>query len=224
MSITPRGGWWKSPRMLLRTILQLDDTPHSIALGTAVGMWIGMTPTVGIQMGLVMLFVFLTRPLFRFNVMAAIVTVYISNPITMIPIYWFNYKVGTLFIEGIVSKEQFHGVMKSDEIRDSWTAVLTLFADLGWPLVVGSLIVATICSVITYPSMLALIYWFRRMDAEAMQKLATSTTESSSPETADVKPAADVPGETEAARDTGRDETLACVAGGRTTTVESIVI
>ena len=207
MSMTERGGWWKSPRMLLRTILQLDDTPHSIALGTAIGMWLGMTPTVGIQMGLVMLFAFLSRPLFRFNVMAAIVTVYVSNPITMVPIYWFNYKVGTLFIKGMVSKEHFSGVMKSDQIRDSWTAVLTLIKDLGWPLVLGSLIVATICSLMTYPSMLALIFWVRRSNREqggGSEKISDDADTAM------------------AISDTVGDDGIASVSEGRTVTAQSI--
>ena len=48
--------WWSDPRKLLRHILLLDDSAHSIALGTAVGMTIGLTPTVGVQMILVMLY------------------------------------------------------------------------------------------------------------------------------------------------------------------------
>lgn len=213
MSTPTRRRWWKSPRMLLRTILQLDDTPHAIALGTAIGMWIGMTPTVGIQMGLVMLVAFLTRPLFRFNVMAAIVTVYISNPITMIPIYWFNYEVGSLFIEGMVTRDQFSGVMKSEKIQDSWTAALTLVYDLGWPLVIGSLVVATVCSVITYPSMLGLVYRFRRSNPEhpAIDGDAASATP-------DV-PKAEIP-----EHKTGGNDKMACVADDRRVTVESIVM
>ena len=73
--------WWSDPRSLLRHILMLDDTPHSIALGTAIGMFIGMTPTVGIQMILVIVFAFLVKPLFTFNRIAALITVYISNPL-----------------------------------------------------------------------------------------------------------------------------------------------
>ena len=94
---------WYSPRYLLRAILMLDGSPHSIALGTAIGMFIALTPTVGIQMLIVIGFAFLVRPLFRFNKMAALMTVYISNPLTVVPLYWFNYKVGTIFLEGTVS-------------------------------------------------------------------------------------------------------------------------
>jgi uncharacterized protein (DUF2062 family) len=78
--------WWSNPRTLLRTILSLDDTPHQIALGAAIGMFIAMTPTIGIQMALVMLVALLTRPFFHFNRVAALVMVYLSNPITMVPL------------------------------------------------------------------------------------------------------------------------------------------
>ena len=80
----PKGSslkWWNSPRTLLRGILMLEDTPHSIALGTSIGMAIGLTPTVGIQMILVMCTAWLTHKLFHFNRVAALITVYISNPI-----------------------------------------------------------------------------------------------------------------------------------------------
>lgn len=145
--------WWSSPRKLLRTILMLDDTPHSIALGTSIGMFIGMTPTVGIQMILVLITAFLTRPCLRFNQVAAIVTVYISNPLTSVPIYWFNYKVGTLFIEGDLPPDAFSQILKYKGFNQWWDAVVTLFVEIGAPLIVGSLVVASICGVLTYPAM-----------------------------------------------------------------------
>lgn len=159
MTETPTNNlyWWTNPRALLRAILQLDDTPHSIALGTAVGMFIGMTPTVGIQMGLVMLFAFLVRPLFYFNRVAAVITVYISNPLTLVPIYWFNYQVGTLFVEGDLDREAFAAIFQGRNADHVWDLLLELFVDVGTPLIVGSLVVATICSVLTYPAMLWLV-------------------------------------------------------------------
>jgi hypothetical protein len=64
----------RTPRTLLRSILMLDDTPHSVALGTAIGMFVGMTPTVGIQMIIVLIVAFLTRPFLKFNKIAAVLT------------------------------------------------------------------------------------------------------------------------------------------------------
>lgn len=143
----------RTPRALLRSILMLDDTPHSVALGTSIGMFIGMTPTVGIQMLIVLSIAFVVRPLFRFNRIAAVLTVYVTNPLTIIPIYWFNYQVGTLFVPSDIRYEDFVAIVQYDRHGDWSRRALSLITDLGAPLLVGCLVVATVCSVLTYPAM-----------------------------------------------------------------------
>ena len=161
--------WYSSPRTLLRYILLIEDTPHSIALGTAVGMFIGMTPTVGIQMVIVIIFEFLVKPLFTFNRWAALITVYISNPLTMTPIYWFNYKVGTLFIEEHVPSETFEIQLEQSWDSGWWDAIWFLCVEIGWPLVFGSLVVATVLSGVTYPLMRWLVRSFHPDQPETPQ-------------------------------------------------------
>lgn len=142
-----------TPRALLRKILMLDDTPHSVALGTTIGMFIGMTPTVGIQMIIVLVIAFLTRPFFRFNKIAAVLTVYVTNPLTIVPIYWFNYQVGTWFVPSRIVYEDFVAIVRFDS-HDNWSERATsLMTELGAPLLVGCLLVATVSSVLTYPTM-----------------------------------------------------------------------
>ena len=58
--------WWTSPGRLAQRVLTLDDTPHSIALGTAIGMFVGLTPTVGIQMVVVLAVAGITQRMFHF--------------------------------------------------------------------------------------------------------------------------------------------------------------
>ena len=145
--------------MLLRQILALDDTDHSKALGVAIGMFIGMTPTVGIQMAIVMVVALLTSRLFYFNRVAAILTVYISNPLTMLPIYWMNYKIGTWFVAGDVTKEEFAKALEYNGFAEWWDCILKLFVTIGTPLIVGSLVVATVLGVASYPLMRWLLKW-----------------------------------------------------------------
>lgn len=154
--------WWSSPRALLRHILGLNDTHHSIALGTTIGMFIGMTPTVGVQMIIVVIVAFLAKPFFHFNRMAALITVYISNPITTVPIYYFNYKVGTIFYESHHTMADFEKILHYESFSGWWATIVELFVDIGVPLIVGSLIVATVCSLITYPVMRWLLKSFHR--------------------------------------------------------------
>lgn len=166
MTAGPALKWWSSPRALLRAILMLDDTPHAVALGAAIGMFIGLTPTVGIQMGLVMVVAFLTSRLCYFNRVAALLTVYISNPLTMVPLYWFNYKLGLLMVTSDeVSRDAFQGMLEYQGAREWWDTLVALALEVGVPLLVGSLIVATVASLLTYPAMRALLQSMRKEQA-----------------------------------------------------------
>lgn len=154
--------WYSSPREILRYLLGLDDTHHSIALGTTIGMFIGMTPTVGVQMILVMIVAFLTKRFFHFNRLAALITVYISNPVTMVPIYYLDYKIGTLFFESHHTMAHFEQILEYDNFAGWWRTIRELFVGVGLPLVVGSLVVATVCAAATYPLMRLLLKRFHR--------------------------------------------------------------
>ncbi len=148
--------------MLLRSILMLDDSAHSIALGTAIGMFIALTPTVGIQMLMVLCFAFLTRPLFRFNQIASLITVYVSNPLTIVPIYWFDYKVGTYYVGGSMTQDDFARILEFEGFSGWWETVKQLMLDVGSPLIIGSLVVAAFFSLVTYPIMLRLVMHFQK--------------------------------------------------------------
>jgi len=143
-----------SPRQILRWIVSLDDTPQQIALGTAIGMFIGLTPTLGLQMILVLM----VAPFLRFNRIAALATVYVSNPVTALPIYYFNYKVGTLFFSDTVTYAQFAEVLTS-----GWQeAIRGIVMEIGLPLLVGSGVVAVIGGLLTYPLTMWLVTMLRR--------------------------------------------------------------
>ena len=149
------------PRNLLRSLLMLDDTEHAIALGTAIGVFLGLTPTVGLQMLTVMVLSVCTRRLFRFNVMAALMAVYVSNPITIVPIYWGLYKVGSFFVGGEVSRAQFGAILEYNTFSDWWDTVVEVAVGLGEPLLIGTAIVAIPSGILTYPLMRWLLEWFR---------------------------------------------------------------
>lgn len=149
--------WRSSPRTLLRSVLMLDDSQHSIALGSAIGIGIGMTPTVGVQMIIVGILALLTRRLFYFNRVAACVGVYISNPVTMVPIYYFLYWMGTFFVAGHVTRDQFQALLEYEGFAGWWNTVCGLVYDLGTPLLIGTLVVAPISGILTYPVMRILL-------------------------------------------------------------------
>ncbi|MGE3313913.1 MAG: DUF2062 domain-containing protein [Planctomycetaceae bacterium] len=141
------------PRALVRRILAVDDTPHAIALGVAVGMFVACTPTLGIRMAIVAVFAVATWRWFYFNRSAALLTTCLSNPVTTVPLYYFNYWIGSRFIDGRVSREDFARALDYQSLAEWWQAAEWLLIEVGTPLLLGSLLVASVMSVATYPAM-----------------------------------------------------------------------
>ena len=152
---------WSSPRVVLRRVLALDDTPHAIALGAAIGMLFGLTPTVGLQTVEVILFALVTRKLFYFNRAAALTVIYVSNPLTVAPIYYGLYWVGSCFVPGEATLEQFRQILTFDGFSGWWQVLTELATDMGLPLAIGTLCVAPVAAIATYPLIRLLLQWYR---------------------------------------------------------------
>ncbi len=137
-------------------VLQLRDTPESIALGAAVGMFIGLTPTVGIQTGLALL----ATIHWRVNRTAALIAVFISNPFTTGPVYAVDYIIGKAILRnGPPLGHLVEAVKNSEGIRQQFA----LLFHFGWPLLLGGIVVGFALAVPTYFIVLSLIRNERRV-------------------------------------------------------------
>ncbi|MDE0960161.1 MAG: DUF2062 domain-containing protein [Planctomycetota bacterium] len=156
------------PLPMFRRLLQLDGTPESIALGTAIGLFVAMTPTVGIQMVIILL-ISMVIPV---NRLAGLIMVYISNPLTMVPIYWLDYWVGMkcLAREGksFAQFELYWNQLtdQATENAEGWYEVsLELLRSIGndvlGPLFLGGSVVGLLCALPCYPLMLRLVLAYR---------------------------------------------------------------
>jgi len=76
-------------------VLKQDGTPFFNAKGVAIGVFCGCFPFFGFQ---TLLGLSLAR-FARGNLFLAAIGTWISNPFTYIPLYFFNYKVGSYFIK-----------------------------------------------------------------------------------------------------------------------------
>ena len=88
-------------RPVLRWVIKLRSSPRAIAGGLALGTFIAFTPTVGVQL----ILAFVAATLFNMNRPAAMIPVWITNPITVAPVYTFNYWLGTTVWGGPPLKE-----------------------------------------------------------------------------------------------------------------------
>ncbi len=71
-----------------------EGSPFQRALGFGVGIFSGCFPFFGLQ---TLMGVFLAK-IFKGNSILAAVGTWISNPFTYVPLYYFNYRVGSLLL------------------------------------------------------------------------------------------------------------------------------
>lgn len=136
-------------RLTYLRLKRLRGKPRTIATGFAMGVFAGCFPFFGIQtlLGIVL------AAAFRGSKVAAIAGTWISNPITYLPIYVFNYKVGK-FLLGVedslilpLDKESLSSLANFKELGLSFVLVL----------LVGCLVVGFIAACITYFYSLAIL-------------------------------------------------------------------
>ena len=82
-------------KKILSLFLKQEGSPFSNAKGIAVGVFCGCFPFFGFQ---TLLGLFLAR-VAKGNLFLAAIGTWISNPFTYIPLYFFNYKVGSSLLK-----------------------------------------------------------------------------------------------------------------------------
>lgn len=74
----PRSGWKRAASYVAHRLRRLPDTPHKIARGVGVGVYISFTPFFGMHFFLAVVL----AALFRGNVLAALLGTFFGNPIS----------------------------------------------------------------------------------------------------------------------------------------------
>jgi len=126
---------------------------RSVTRGIAVGLFWGFIP-----MPMQMLAVILTTPLLRFNVPIAISMVWLSNPVTMPPMYYMEYLTGNF----ILGQEGIHNI----ELTVEWFK--TNLGDIFVPLYVGTAFYSIVVTGIIYLILNRL--WVRSVRNEKEEK------------------------------------------------------
>ncbi|SFM74306.1 DUF2062 domain-containing protein [Marinobacter pelagius] len=118
---------------------------HSVARAFLIGIWFCFIP-----MPFQMLAAALFAIWFNANLPLSVALVWISNPVTMPPMFYFNYKVGAWILNRPVLAFEF---------ELSWPWISERLVDIGIPLYLGSLICATVFACLSY---LIIQYLWRR--------------------------------------------------------------
>ena len=130
-------GFIRQLKLLVVRFVRLRGMPEEIAKGVALGIFIGMTPTFGFQMAIALFFAYLLRE----NRLAALLGVWVTNPVTAPVIYAIEYEIGRI-------------LLNMDRARlpseFSWEAYSKLGWDIMFPLWVGGLIAGVILGALSY--------------------------------------------------------------------------
>ncbi len=149
--------------LIVTRILGVQDSPGRIARGVAIGMIVAWTPTLGFQ---IMLYV-AAATVFRANKVAGIPILFISNPLTAVPLYWGCWKLGDWIVNagsggesaGARAIERLSQASESAAHTDWWHAIWTAefwralgdtLLDLGLELWVGSLVIGVAMAIPAY--------------------------------------------------------------------------
>lgn len=144
-------GYWcvKRYRRFYRRLLELKENPVAVAKGLALGVFAGCFPLFGFQtfIGIIL------AALFKGSRVAAAIGTWISNPITYIPLFVLNFKVGKLLL-GIntISSQDVNLESLSSLMESGYIFVATLL--------VGCFAVGLILSIASY---FLSLYIFRRL-------------------------------------------------------------
>jgi uncharacterized protein (DUF2062 family) len=137
----PKENLFSLIRRLYERFIRIRGEPREVALGFALGIFVGMTPTVGVQTPIA---IFIAA-LFKWSKLAAAIGVWISNPVTVPLIYSITYITGAkvLNLEPVFNTP----------ISPSWSTLKTMFHKAPRAfgcMTVGGLILGTPLAIVSY--------------------------------------------------------------------------
>ena len=136
-------------RPVLRWVIRLRSSPRAIAGGLGIGTFVAFTPTIGVQIILAVII----ATFFNMNRPAAMIPVWITNPLTVAPIYTLNYWLGSKVWEGPPLQDVsglFIGIGKTMaklefwDIKEQFMAVLHMGEETLIPLLIGSIAIGLV--------------------------------------------------------------------------------
>src|ERR1700750_1608187 len=151
---TPKGSLWSRVSHWLdhmhSRLVTIADTPHSIALGSAIGIFFGFTPLWSLKT----LLSIGVAWIFKSNKIAAAIAVTLHDIfLPLLPaIYFWQYRIGMRVLHGRPEhRAAFHHLSFHDLM--TWPG----FVRVGWPLLLGSLFLAIPSAIATYLIMRMLV-------------------------------------------------------------------
>lgn len=146
MSFSPA----RTARYYFLKFKRLRGDPQSLAKGAALGMFIGISPTVPLHTVAIIGFSFL----FRSSVIAAlIVATIVCNPLTLVPIYYICWKIGDFILPDRLTWERIEevlSILNQEGFVESIRYMSQLSIDGVMVMITGGTLLAILPTLATY--------------------------------------------------------------------------
>ncbi len=147
---------------------RLQGDPQSLAWGTAIGVFIGISPTIPLHTILILAITFITRT----SAIAAIISSWlVCNPLTYIPLYYFSMVVGNMITPYELNwqkiKDLIETLMSDISLMDGLKEILSLGLEAIFVMIFGGLVLALPFTILSYYFSL---HFFRTMQLKRSRK------------------------------------------------------
>lgn len=140
---------------MVHTILHADDTPHALSLGVAIATFVAIIPVIGLQTVVAVAI----AAAFRANKAVCIPVVWLSNPVTALPINYACLWVGRWLMPSENGESIMQAIQRLSGIGGGlsffslafWKERVVVLAGLGLELWVGSIVLGVVLGVTAYP-------------------------------------------------------------------------
>jgi uncharacterized protein (DUF2062 family) len=177
--VAPRSGriGWFVRRRFVVPFLRRDRSPEFSARGVSAGLLVGLTPTLGIHLLLVLTLWAAARKFFpqkKFSLLVAMAWTCVMNPLTAAPLYYLFLVTGRMILGGGESmgayrtfSEQFEAALAPGAgwLETAWVFVGSGFDRFWLPMLVGSVPWAILAAYVGYRWSLWFIRARRRRQA-----------------------------------------------------------
>jgi uncharacterized protein len=153
-----RPQWQRQIRYAYLRFLRLQGTPEQLARGMAAGVFAGCFPLFGFQ---TILGVAVATAVGGNRLMAAAAT-WVSNPLTYVPLFAFNYQVGNWLLG--------NSIAPAFADLDTVTSWMDMGSEVSVRLLLGSTVIGIIASAISYAGGLPLVRRVRSRQAARQQR------------------------------------------------------
>jgi uncharacterized protein (DUF2062 family) len=140
-------------------LLQLQDSPHRIALAFGIGIWIAFSPLLGLHTLMALGIAFG----FRLSRAALLLGAYVNNPWTIAPLYLAGTALGCALLG--VSTAGLESIEWDHHGPTFYRELLAHLRPYLWPYVVGNTILGVLGGVVGYFALRALLLRRRRNPA-----------------------------------------------------------